>query len=108
VSSPPWLLFLFYLNCLCCSVGPKYTEAPRSTVVGLRYALVGFAKGQSESVTGRTEPAEAYILMYGYENDLGTLPISEILQKKLKEIAPRPTEMYVLAHIISGRVVCRL
>lgn len=98
------VLVLVYLNCLCCSVGPKYTEDPRSTIVGLRYELVAFANGQSESVTGRTEPAEAYILMYGYESDLDTLPISEILQKKLKELAPRPTEMYVLAHIYGNQI----
>ncbi len=82
-----------------CSLGPRYTEDHKSSVGALRLELVALAKGQLESVTGSTEPEEAYILMYGYEKELDTLPVSQRLQKKLKAIAPRPTEMYVLAHV---------
>jgi len=82
-----------------CSLGSRYTEDPKSSVGRLRLELVAFAKGQLESVTGKTEPEEAYILMYGYEKELDSLPISHGLQKKLEAIAPRPTEMYVLARV---------
>src|SRR5207244_2636187 len=58
------------LSLLSCSPGPRYTEDPKSSVGGLRLELVAFARGQLESVIGKTEPDEAYILMYGYEKEL--------------------------------------
>jgi hypothetical protein len=82
-----------------CFQGPRLTEDPQSSVVKLRYELIAFAKGELNEVTGRTEPEEAYILMYGYQEPLDSLSISGTLQEKLKAIRPRPTEMYVLAHV---------
>lgn len=37
--------------------------------------------------------------MFGYQEGLDSLPVSETLQKRLEAIRPRPTEMYVLAHV---------
>jgi len=97
-------LLYIVLSSLClvlvaCFEGPRRTDDPYSSVVKLRYELIRFAKGERNEVTGRTEPEEAYILMYGYQEPLDSLSISETLQKKLRAISPRPTEMYVLAHV---------
>ena len=79
---------------------PSPTEDPQASVVRLRNDLINFAKGNLDEITGSTGPEESYILIYGYqEYPLNPLPISETLQKKLKAIWPRPTEMYVLAHV---------
>ncbi len=84
----------------CCLIScqhPGHTTDPNSNVVKLRDRLIDLAKGQTDVVTGKTEEGETYILMYGYERPLDTLPISEALKKDLAAIRPRPTQMYVLA-----------
>ena len=97
-------LLIVCLVLASCSEGSRRTEDPRSSVVRLRYDLIAFAKGEVGEVTGKTESEECYILMYGYQAPLDSLPISERLQKRLKAISPRPTEMYVLAHVYGDDV----
>lgn len=82
-----------------CQYGPRQTQDPQSSVVRLRGELIALAKGESDEIIGKTGQQEAYILMYGYEGKLDSLGVSETLRRKLEGIAPRPTEMYVLAHV---------
>lgn len=85
----------------CMSSKPAPTDDPQASVVKLRDELISFAKGNSNEITGRTEPEESFVLIYGYLTlPLDSLPISEPLQKKLQAISPpASTENYVLAHV---------
>jgi hypothetical protein len=83
----------------------RQTEDPKSDVVRLRDNLKALAAGDLQDVKGRIPTAEGYVLLYGYQGSLESLPISETLRASLNRLIPYDYERYVLAHFAGDEIV---
>ena len=54
---------------------------------------------------GRILTAEGYVLLYGYQGSLKSLPISATLRASLNRLTPYDYERYVLAHFAGDEIV---
>jgi hypothetical protein len=86
------------------SCNSRQTEDPSSDVVRLRDDLRRIAAGTSREVKGQTPPGHRYVLLYGYQGSLESLPISETLRQKLEPLIPYDYERYVLVHAVSDEI----
>jgi hypothetical protein len=82
----------------------EYTKDPQSDVVKLRNDLRDFAAGNLQEVRGHTLQNDTYVLLYGYQGPLDSLPIPETLQRELKALTPYDYERYVLVHIVGDEI----
>jgi hypothetical protein len=82
----------------------RYTEETSSKVVKLRNDVRAFARGDLGEVTGQTGSEEIYVLLYGYQRPLNELPISEKLQRELRDLTPYDYERYVLVRIVGDDI----
>ena len=96
------ILLLLILSCTSCR--DRYTEDPQSDVVKLRDNLKALASGDIQDVNGRIPDGEGYVLLYGYQGSIESLPVSKALQARLKALTPYDYERYVLAHIVGDKV----
>jgi hypothetical protein len=96
------ILLLLILPCTSCRDG--YTEDPQSDVVKLRDNLNALASGDLQDVNGRIPDGEAYVLLFGYQGSIESLPVSKGLQSRLEALTPLDYERYVLAHIVGDKV----
>jgi hypothetical protein len=98
-----WIVPLLLL-CGVLSCRSKDTDDPQSAVVKLRNDLRSFVTGNLQEVRGQTLQNESYVLLYGYQGPLDSLPIPESLQRDLKDLTPYDYERYVLVHIVGDEI----
>lgn len=82
----------------------RATEDLDSPVVQLRNNLRAIAAGTIDNVSGNTSPNECYVLLYGYQGPIDSLPISPSLQNKLADLVPVDYERFVLVHTVGDHV----
>lgn len=82
----------------------RATEDPDSPTVRLRNNLRAIATGTIDNVSGKTLPNESYVLLYGYQGPIDSLPISPSLQNKLADLVPVDYERFVLVHTVGDDV----
>jgi hypothetical protein len=97
------VLALAFCGLLSCR-SSKETNDPRSAVIKLRNDLRSFAVGNLQEVRGQTPQNESYVLLYGYQGSLDSLPIPESLKRALKDLTPTDYERYVLVHIVGDEI----
>lgn len=108
INAPRWQLIcaslLLAISAAFVSCRSAYTEDPRSGVMKLRNDLKGLAVGTLPEVRGHTLQNESYVLLYGYQGPLDSLPIPQGLQKELKALTPLDYERYVLVHVVGDEI----
>ena len=67
--------------------------------------LKALAAGDLQDVKGRTPKAEGYVLLFGYQGSMESLPISETLKASLNKLVPYDYERYVLAHFEGDEIL---
>jgi hypothetical protein len=73
-------------------------------VVKLRNDLRRLACGEIDQLEGRTQPEQFYVLLFGYQGPVESLPVPESLHQELEYLTPRDYERYVLVEVVSGRI----
>lgn len=100
---PSWIVLLLVF-CGFLSCRSKETNDPQSAVVKLRNGLRSLAVGNLQEVRGQTLQNESYVLLYGYQGSIDSLPIPESLKRNLKDLTPTDYERYVLVHIVGDEI----
>jgi hypothetical protein len=72
--------------------------------VKLRDNLRAIARGTVQRIDGETLPDECYVLLFGYQGPVDSLPVSPGFQEKLKSLTPIDYERYVLVHAVGDEI----
>ncbi len=86
-----------------CSNG-RQTEDPDSPVVKLRNELKRLAVGELNQVVGNTPAEHSFVLLFGYQGSIESLPVSERVQRELNELTHWDYERYVLVEVVGEEV----